>query len=654
MRLHSCLLPAACAVGFLGTAAAAVPYPHSNMPSAVDLGLTQNVAPGTEVTLTVPLKLRNTAQLQSLLQSVYTPGSANYHQFLTSRQFAAQFGPTADTVAQLTRHFQADGFTVTRSATAQLKITGTIQAVQAEFGVRLHEYAEGATAKTPAFQFRAPDRAASLSSAIAGSVEGVLGLSTQPRFHPNLLRPLKLSMASRATPVGKAAGAPATTDPPGLWTVVDFGQYYDVDPLYRQGLSGKGQTLGILTLASFTQSDAYYYWKTIGLKVNHDRITEIPVDGGSGSPSDASGSDETTLDVEQSGGIAPGANILVYEAPNEPQGFVDLFATAVDQDKASSLSVSWGEWEWYDTQAFQDVADPYTGENETTLRALNNVLIQAALQGQSVFTAAGDAGAYDANRYGDPFTLPYFTQILSVDDPAAQPFITACGGTTLPGTQTYTLSGGGTISISIPEERAWGWDYLNPLFAALGINPIDYGYFPVGGGGGVSSYIGRPLYQWFTPGMASTPGGQKLVDTSGTALPPGFNLPVKLPAGYSGRNVPDISVNSDPQTGYILYYTSDQNGFEEITLGGTSFAAPQLNGVTALYGQGMQHQRLGLWNFALYGLLDSGHAYWGKQAPLRDITSGDNEYWQARPGYDQATGVGVPDVANLFHALGGR
>lgn len=649
MRFGTCLMAAACAVAFLGTAAAGVPYLHSNMTPAVDLGLTQNVAPGTEVTLTVALKLRNLDELQSLLQSIYTQGSASYQRFLTPQQFAAQFGPTADTVAELTRHFQADGFVVTRSATAQLKIAGSVQAVQAEFGVRLHEYAEGPTAETPAFQFRAPDRAATFSSAISGSIEGVLGFSTEPRFHPHIVRPLPQAMASRVIP---ATGAPKTTDPPGLWTVIDFGEYYDVDPLYSQGLSGAGQTLGIMTLASFTPSDAFLYWSSLGLNVKSNRITQIPVDGGSGPPSDGSGSDETTLDVEQSGGIAPGAKILVYEAPNTSQGFVDGMAAAVDQDAVSSMSTSWGNWEWFDTIPDDDVTNPVTGENATTLRAFNDVLLQAALQGQSIFDAAGDAGAYDANRFGELFTLPFFTQVLSVDDPAAQAWATAAGGTTVPGTQVYDVPGG-TLSINVPVERAWAWDYLDPLFAALGLNPIADGFFPVGGGGGVSSFVSRPIYQLFTPGITSTALGQELVDISGTPLPSGINLPVKLSAGFAGRNVPDISLNADPQTGYIIIYTSNVNGLEELIAGGTSFAAPQLNGMTALFGQGTRH-RLGLLNFALYAIANSPGAYQGKQAPLRDITSGDNEFWKARPGYDQATGVGVPDIANLYRALGGR
>jgi kumamolisin len=33
------------------------------------------------------------------------------------------------------------------------------------------------------------------------------------------------------------------------------------------------------------------------------------------------------------------------------------------------------------------------------------------------------------------------------------------------------------------------------------------------------------------------------------------------------------------------------------------------------------------------------------------ISRGDNWFYHGKPGYDQATGVGVPNVANLLEAL---
>jgi subtilase family serine protease len=407
-----------------------------------------------------------------------------------------------------------------------------------------------------------------------------------------------------------------------------------------------------VTLASFTPSDAFFYWNSLGLAVDPQRITEVQVDGGSGPPSDNSGSDETTLDVQQSGGLAPGAKIIVYEAPNTSQGFIDAFASAVDSNQADTVSTSWGEWEGFDGSnpvlaglvGNGPVTDPTTGVQTTIIQATDDVLAQAALQGQSWFAASGDYGAYDADNTF--FFLPApgsFSEVLSVDDPAMQRFITAGGGTTLPGLQVYAGPTGGEIKIKVAQEQAWGWDYLQPLCGQQ--DPISCGIYPIGSGGGVSIYVHRPFYQWFSTGMADTVGGQTLVQL----IPPPPQVLAVLPAGYPGRNVPDLSTNADPQTGYIIPYTSDTNGFEIAQGGGTSFVAPELNGVTNLYVQALHH-RIGLLNPALYFIASRG-GYSGREPALRDIKRGDNWFWSGRPGYDQATGLGVPDVANLLEAL---
>ncbi len=626
----------------LGAATAATAAPTG---AAVDLGPAANTADGNHVAFTVALKLRNTAAAEATLASLYTPGSPQFHQFLRSGDFKAQFAPTADTVARVMQHFRSAGFSVTQTTSTQLVVSGNANQVEAEFGVPLHEYEVPATADHAAARFHAPAGSPTLPTAIADAVQGVVGLDSRPRYRPHVIR----SGARTALASLKSVTSPqssGTTNPPGLLTVQDFAQYYDVNPLYARGLSGRGSTIGIVTLASFTPSDAFTYWNSLGLKVSPKRITEIQVDGGSGPPSDKSGSDETTLDVEQSGGIAPGANIAVYEAPNTSQGFIDAFAAAIDANQADTISVSWGEWEFFDTLAVGGpVVDPVTGRNVSSLQAFDDLFLQAALQGQSMYAAAGDSGAYDEVRdLGVPaYPPPAGSQVLSVDDPAAQRWMTAMGGTTLPGTQTFNNG----FSVNIAAEQAWGWDYLIPLCTQLGFDPVSCGIYSVGGGGGVSSFVPRPFYQEGIRGIQNTASGQTLLDF--TQSPPA--LITTLPAGFHGRNVPDLSLNSDPETGYVIYYTSSVTGPGVATFfGGTSFAAPQFNGVTALFDQAL-HGRVGLMNFALYRLARSGDAYEGRNAPLRDITAGDNWGYSAHQGYDQATGLGVPDVAHLLRAL---
>ncbi|HEY4127222.1 MAG TPA: S53 family peptidase [Gammaproteobacteria bacterium] len=628
-------LAVALASVFITAAAGAAPYPTHETPKAMDLGTAHEA----DVSVTVALKLRNSDEMTSLMQKLYTDGSPQYHQFLSTQQFQARFAPTSTTVTKVTREFESRGLKVTRVSSGLLEVSGSQSAIEKAFSVNLHSFAVPAHGSARGYSFHAPTVAPKLPSSLTASVQGVLGLDSRPRFSPHMQRlPDVLRQHLMPKAGAPAAGAPNTPDQPGLWTVTDFAQYYDVTPVYSKGIQGQHQTLGIVTLAAFTPSDAFTYWNELGLTVNPNRIKVVDIDGGPGVPSDASGSDETTLDVEQSGGIAPGANVIVYQAPNTDQGFVDAFAQAIDSNRADTISCSWGSWEVFASQT--DVTNPNSNRTQTELAVMNDLFIQAALQGQSMFSSAGDDGAFDASRV---FPQPDFSEVLSVDNPSSEPFITSAGGTTLPGMQDFGSLG----TVSINQEQVWGWDYLDGVCAELGLDPVSCGIFPGGGGGGVSVFFHTPLYQILLPGVQASQPNQSLVDN--TQTPP--ETEITLPGHYFGRNVPDVSFNGDPDTGYIIPYTSDKNGFEVLSfIGGTSFVAPQLNGMTALLDQSV-HGRVGLLNFALYDLVRFGAAYNGKKAPLRDITAGDNWFYQGQRGYDLGSGVGVPDVANLIKAF---
>ena len=150
----------------------------------------------------------------------------------------------------------------------------------------------------------------------------------------------------------------------------------------------------------------------------------------------------------------------------------------------------------------------------------------------------------------------------------------------------------------------------------------------------------------------SQPGQDWTINPAYAALFGVVNTSYNLPANYPGRNVPDVSFNADPETGYIIPYTSEPSGTFLILsfIGGTSFVAPQLNGVTALLGQDL-HSRLGLLNAPLYFLALSGRAYHGPDAPLNVISTGDNWFYSGRNGYSPAAGLGTLNVANFAQAL---
>jgi len=611
--------------------------------NAVDVGALSSAEVSQSISVTIALKLSDLTGAESLMQRLVTPGDAMYGKFLTPAQVEAQFGPNESDVARVIAELTASGLAVERTTSTTLTATGNAGTLEQTFHTSLHQFVMPATAKHPSFTFRAAKTAPVVPANIASVVRGVIGLNTNPVFSPHLKSaPAQLG----GSPVIRNPGSTSGVDTEsGELTVKDFATLYDVNPLYAKGVTGKGRTVGIVTLANFTPSDVFAYWSALNLKVNANRLTVVNIDGGPGKPSDASGSDETTLDVEQSGGIAPGANIIVYQSPNTDQGFLDAFARAVHDNKADSFSTSWGEWEFFDSAAGGNlVTDVFSRETVSSLQALHEVLVVAALQGQTAFAAAGDCGAYDVfDEVAANFSTP-----LSVDNPASDSAIVAAGGTTLPGVQEFGLPDGSVFSINVPTERVWGWDYLIPLCTALGLDPLgsDCGIFPGGGGGGVSVYFPMPLYQFGIFGTQLSQPNQSFVDNSTT--PPTVDF--ALPAHFFGRNVPDVSFNADPDTGYEIFYTSNRHGFEvETFIGGTSFVSPQLNGVTALLSQNAGH-RLGLLNVQLYNLARVGLTQ-GRHAVINTISTGDNWFYKARDGYSPAVGLGTIDVFKLSEAM---
>jgi subtilase family serine protease len=647
------MLPGAMAqTAAVATAArAALPYPSAATPKAIDQGELKLQSGATPISVTVALSLPELNKAEGLMKSLYTPGDPQFHQFLTADQFVARFAPAAAEVAKVVAGLARYGLVAERTSATTLKVTGLPADMERAFAVSLHSYEVPARGDAIGYTFHAPLARVTIPAEIAPSVAAVVGLDSRPSLRPLHVRAPKQRAIKPSTGTGDAFG---------YLTVTDFANHYDVQPLYRGGVSGNGRTLGIMTLASFTPSDAFDYWSALGLSVNKRRLQIVNIDGGPGAPSDASGSLETTVDVEQSGGVAPGANIIVYQAPNTGQGFVDLFAAAIDGNSAETLSISWGSWEWFNNLENSPVTDPTTGRTVGTTQAVHELLLRAAIQGQSVFTAAGDGGAYDANNdlgcYG-----PYSSAapascslVLSVDYPASDTAITAGGGTTLAGVQEYCLNAActSTFIVNIPHERVWGWDYLDGLCDALGTpNPIACGTFPGGGGGGVSVLFEEPSYQIGVPGTKRSQPGQ--IFRAGEDYEEyGIGLFYALPANYPGRNVPDVSFNADPETGYLVYYTSSVSGFGiEPFWGGTSFVAPQLNGVSALLGQYLHGSRLGLLNNALYDLAPGGWAHPPSGAPLHAIAYGDNWFYYGSNGYNPAAGLGTMDVANFADSL---
>ncbi len=586
--------------------------------------MTGDVAVGDPLALTFFLPVRNGPAAEAAAVALQTPGDPSYHRFLAVPDFVRQYAASDADIAAVSAILSGMGFTVGLVYPNHLAIEATAPAGTAAqaLGLSLHRYVQGGRSGiASSTQVRLPAR-------LAGLVRGVGGIDTMTHASPRH-RSAVLPVPAQRPTAGTLAGGT-----PGDFLPADFERFYDVLPIYARGISGRGTTIGIVTLNDFNPADAYSFWSQIGLSVAPDRITKVDVDGGvEAAGNNPDGEGETDLDVEESGAIAPDANLRVYIAPNVTNAnFINGFEAAASENIADTVSTSWGQPE---LDYFYSFAAQAPGD-AAELQEFHDVFLEMALQGQTIYAASGDSGAFDTVRgcpfYGTPTaTAPTCNAPYSVDHPASDPLVTAAGGTTRP--FSVTLRDG--IVLSVAQEQAWAWDYISSEAAAQGqagaIGVADV--FSVGDGGGVSAYWTLPGYQFRVPGITVTQPGQLFEANFGV----GPQVQTLLLPLFHGRNMPDLSANADPETGYATI----SEGAVVDGYGGTSFVAPQLNGVTSLFVQALGG-RVGQINPALYRL---------GAAASTDIRAGDNWGYEATGGYDNAVGLGVLDASRLLSGL---
>ncbi len=612
MRLPLCTLLLATAASGSAFGQATFPTPSSAIAVGNPLALTFYVAP------------KHLKAAEAKAESIQTPGSWDYHHFITVHEFVEDYAASDKDIAAIESSLEGLGFKISYVFPNHLgiQVLGTVSTAQNALGVKLARATvngkTGFAATTPI----------TLPKSLQGLISSVGGLNNVHLPHSNRMSSkLQHGLTSKAVPALLTGGTP------GNYLPADFEKFYNVKPLLQEGLTGKGKTIGIVTLNTFSQSDPYLFWKAIGLKVSQSRITTVDVDGGTEAASNNPGGEgETDLDVEYSGAIAPDASMRVYVGPNNTNyGFLDAFEVAAFENVADTISTSWGEPELF------YFAEPANGVPSDTgmLDSYHAAFLEMALQGQTVYAAAGDSGAFDTVRdcpaFGDPSKATVCNAPYAIDAPANDPLVASAGGTTLP--FSFKLSDGFVISVA--KERAWSWSYIASEAAAQGYAasfPLS-DFFSVGGGGGVSSYFKKPWYQYGVSGINKTMPAQYFAADYGQ----GPIVQVTLPSNFAGRNGPDLSTNADPESGYQLVSEGSLITFE----GGTSFVAPQLNGVTALLNQGLGG-RVGQINASLFQLGTSAST---------NLKYGDNWGYAAVDGFDDASGVGTLDAVKLLKGL---
>ena len=227
---------------------------------------------------------------------------------------------------------------------------------------------------------------------------------------------------------------------------------------------------------------------------------------------------------------------------------------------------------------------PESDSTSAYLESESTIFQQMAAQGQTIFAASGDSGALDNGS------------ALGVDDPASQPYVTGVGGTRL-------ITG---LNGVYDHETTWNTN-----------NTASGG----AGGGGISTVWSQPSYQNGIVSAASLGSG-------------------------SARNVPDVSLNADPATGYAIFL---QNRWQ--IFGGTSCAAPLWAAFTALVNESRASKGLASLGFANTVLYEIGKST-SYNLDFSDIRDGStNIHYPAVTGYDDATGLGSFKGQTLFNDL---
>ena len=645
------------AVPVAATAANASTAPGSNTLVRVTPGISAASVPGAVPFGTTPASTPETVSFvfkeQNLrqLEAAVTEGIKNY---VSVGQFAREYGANPALISGLESYLGKFGITASAYAdNVDVVANGTAGEFDQALAVTQQQYKAPAvrgrdgSAGIPAQTFHGTAQDPEVPAYIADSLAAILGLTDYSPFASQAVH-ADTSVLKKES--GSSNSCLALTGlPDGCNLPSNFASNYGLDKLYDKGADGSGQTLAIVTLAALDQGAPEYYWQNVAhIPATGRTVTVNNVDGGPGAPSDVDGTGETDLDVEQSGGVAPGANVIVYQAPNTDFGFADAFFDAASQNVASTVSSSWGESDTYlQASVAQGVESPgYQA-------AFDEAYLEMAAQGQSGFVSSADEGAYTAT--GDLGTTN-----LSADTPADSPYITAAGGTTLAWSGSLTGTDG-TASVDVATQRTWGWDYLwQPVATITGESLTASAESQVvGSGGGFSTIEQRPAYQDEVPGIGEYHAVQYLTPTdystvTGTSLVEptewSFNPTPSVTSGYSsGRAEPDVSTDADPYSGYLLYEPSavqSGNAPLEGGWGGTSFVAPQLNGSTAVIDSYLGH-RVGLWNPSIYAFATSGKSPF---TPLNTAgTSNDNIYYTGNPGtvYNEGSGLGFPNLSKL-------
>jgi subtilase family serine protease len=538
---------------------------------ATDLG---SVDPNTVISVTVWLKLHNENQLDQLVAQQHQRGSKQYQNWISQDQFNASFGPTSQELNAVQNYLNAKGLSTVFVAENNMfvKVQGTVANIQKAFNVQIHNYNfSGQTYRSNTADPSVNDASGAHIAAITGmddyGFQPHVAWPTEGDGSPFPSRPLNTVAPSglffeahafrgvqtqtftdkvhTATYTGNRYGADITNNtlghlPPQGYQPSEVRTAYGLDAVYGAGLDGTGQTIVIVdafgssTIAQDAEAFSQIY-SLPDLTSSNFQIVKAPglsnnlnTSHSSKSTQRATWNIETTLDVEWSHAIAPGANIALVVATDK-NSLDEAINYAVVHHLGNVISNSWGS--------------PEALPNPATFIRVNRILEMAAAQGIDVNFSTGDSGDFGP-------ALGFTT----VSFPASSPFATGVGGTSM----ALNLNNN-----NILFQTGWGTNLARIADrASLGSPPVvpPLNSFQYGSGGGASGVFPRPSFQ------------------SG------------LSVSGNTRVLPDISWLADPFTGVELIMTDPTTGQLSVsTIGGTSLACPMFSALMTIASEKAGH-----------------------------------------------------------------
>src|ERR1700728_758769 len=641
---------------------------------------------GTITLLTVPTPAQQQA-LKQLLAQQQDRKSPLYHKWITPEQYADRFGMSQNDVQQIAAWLQGQGFTMVHPARGRnwVAFTGTASQIENAFGTEIHHYSvKGQLHYANATAPRVPE-------ALSGIVTGFRGLDD---FRPKPMNQKRVRPYWYSSTLGNFVA-------PG-----DLATIYDINTLYTSGIDGTGQKLAVMGQTDIYLADLNDFRSGFGLTslscttngsgvitACADPHFQYVLDGSDPGLSTHGDISESDLDLEWSGAVAPGAQIIFV---NSTDTFTSFYY-AIDNNIAPVISLSYGACEFDDNFILSATGSGEPLSNEAELQKAN-------AQGITFVNSSGDSGAAECDSVSTVTSSNLAVNGLAVSYPASSPEVTGVGGTgvTLSAwtSSTYwttaNASNGGSVVNPLPTggmpEQVWNDDLEISQFCASSSGNL---FCSQGGSAKVTGWV--PITSELTAqndiGLSSAGGGASScsVQNSGfTACVSGFPKPswqTVTVAGQTTRLSPDVSFLASPNfPGYVFCtpqselsttsntastcesgITTAVNTYLSI-IGGTSASAPVFAGIVTLMNQYTSSSGQGNINPSLYQLAAT--------APnaFHDITSGDiNAYCEAgtpsgqlaslicpaagfvvfgrTTGFDLASGLGSMDVNNFAVAL---